>query len=257
MRVVVVDNDALEGKQAAFFSKRVPVATGLLIGRMTPTRDHVLALLETPDEAPDSGNPKGWEGVDETWVVEHAKEVQRMLPGGLCVMGLFFFCPADQVGSGGSKMNMAFSILRKISRFQGANGAVDMGGDDGSERLFLHICSKTKRNTCKAFNVKDTSKGAHPAELKTLPKLSSSFLSLSSSFRFRMEVPLHAKGHEEAPLEHAELWAHIKNAVSAQLARIDRTVALVDGRLATIDPLAAGGGGGGGGASIGATAGMG
>ena len=36
--------------------------------------------------------------MDEAWVVEHAKEVQRMMPGGLCVMGVFFFCPSDQVG---------------------------------------------------------------------------------------------------------------------------------------------------------------
>lgn len=85
MRVVVIDNDALEAKQSYYFSKRIPVATGLLIGRvggrvahrlsacrmellvvasfspckqlsfvfpffqMTPTRDHVLALVQTPD----------------------------------------------------------------------------------------------------------------------------------------------------------------------------------------------------------------
>jgi hypothetical protein len=31
------------------------------------------------------------------WVVEHAKEVSRMMPGGLSVIGIYVFCPAEQV----------------------------------------------------------------------------------------------------------------------------------------------------------------
>ena len=48
MRVVVVDNEALEAKQSYFFSQRVPVATGLLIGRVS--------VISLPGSAPNAFN---------------------------------------------------------------------------------------------------------------------------------------------------------------------------------------------------------
>ena len=118
-----------------------------------------VALIDTPDidggDGGDGGDGKGWDSVDESWVVEHAKEVQRLMPGGLMVMGVFFFCPAEQVSVGGAKSSMAYSILRKIARLQ----AAVLGGEEEEERLLLHVCSKTKRLSCKAFQIKDASKG--------------------------------------------------------------------------------------------------
>lgn len=46
------------------------------------------------------------------------------------------------------------------------------------------LCSKTKRNTCKAFNCKDTTKGSHPAELKLTPNVASMLVKVSASYRF-------------------------------------------------------------------------
>ena len=46
MRSVIIDAAALEAKQTAFFaSKNVTVATGLLIGRMTATKDHIVSAF--------------------------------------------------------------------------------------------------------------------------------------------------------------------------------------------------------------------
>jgi len=46
MRSVIIDAAALEAKQTAFFaSKNLTVATGLLIGRMTATKDHIVSAF--------------------------------------------------------------------------------------------------------------------------------------------------------------------------------------------------------------------
>jgi hypothetical protein len=49
MRQVAIDAAALEAKQSAFFAdKNVAVATGLLIGRMTDGKDHVVRVQLHP-----------------------------------------------------------------------------------------------------------------------------------------------------------------------------------------------------------------
>ena len=49
MRQVAIDAAALEAKQGAFFAaNNVSVATGLLIGRMTDGKDHVVGVRVTP-----------------------------------------------------------------------------------------------------------------------------------------------------------------------------------------------------------------
>jgi hypothetical protein len=46
MRSVVIDAAALEEKQAAFFaSKDASISTGLLVGRMTGAKDHIVSAV--------------------------------------------------------------------------------------------------------------------------------------------------------------------------------------------------------------------
>ena len=211
---------------------------------------HQVALIETPD-MDSAGGDKTWDSVEESWVVEHAKEVQRMMPGGLMVMGIFFFCPAEQVSVGGAKSSMAYSILRKIARFQAAVQSCEAGAevDVGSQRLFLHMCSKTKRNSCKAFQIKDASKGGHPTELKPLPDVAAAFVRVTSRFSFNLSVPLTSKADEDAPSDTKALSSLVLAQVRQQLAGLSSLVATVDGALVSDEPLAGAGAGAGGGKS--------
>jgi hypothetical protein len=243
MRSVVVDAAALESKQDEFFAaKGTSIATGLVVGRMTAAKDYIVALIETPDiDGSDAGGGKNWDSVDESWIVEHAKEVQRMMPGGMMVMGIYFFCPSEQVAVGAAKSSMAYSILRKIARLQ---AAVQAGEAEG-ERLLLHVCSKTKRVTCKAFQVKDASKGGHPAEMKTAADLSSLFVRASSRFGFSFSLTLPVKGSADTPSDPKGLSSFILNQVREQL-NLSSTVATVDGVLVSDEAMGGGEGGGGG-----------
>ncbi|XP_016140295.1 protein odr-4 homolog [Sinocyclocheilus grahami] len=83
----------LSGLQAAPGS----CVTGLLAGQSSPQRDFVVLAVQTPHRESE-GQPKASRGVsplddiDVEWVTEHAKQVSRMLPGGLCI---FFILQKD------------------------------------------------------------------------------------------------------------------------------------------------------------------
>ncbi|MGH0173422.1 UNVERIFIED_CONTAM: hypothetical protein FKN15_065539 [Acipenser sinensis] len=76
--------------------------TGLLIGQCSPQRDFVLLAVRTPPKETQSDE------VDEEWVVEHATQVSRMLPGGLAVLGVF-------LGAAPELSIQAQNILRRCS----------------------------------------------------------------------------------------------------------------------------------------------
>ncbi|EKX37389.1 hypothetical protein GUITHDRAFT_116505 [Guillardia theta CCMP2712] len=202
---------------------------------MTPQRDTVLFFIPTPDMGDEKGT---WSSVDESWMFEHAREVQRMLPGGLMVMGIYFFCPTDQVGA---KANMAFSTLRRLARVQSTICFLDEQEESeiGAERLFFHMCSKTRKSTCKAYNVKDSSKGSHPAELKG--DVFSGFVGVNSSFHFSMSVSI---PRVEEATKSGKLNSLLEGKVREKLSCISSCISTIDDTLVSSEPLVGGGKGG-------------
>ncbi|XP_069794334.1 protein odr-4 homolog isoform X4 [Narcine bancroftii] len=71
--------------------------TGILLGQVTPMKTYIIFAAQTPlkDQAelpPD--NPDEMNASDIEWVSEHARQVARMLPGGILVLGVFLIRPA-------------------------------------------------------------------------------------------------------------------------------------------------------------------
>eukprot|EP00163_Fabomonas_tropica_P029255 TRINITY_DN6214_c0_g1_i1.p1 TRINITY_DN6214_c0_g1~~TRINITY_DN6214_c0_g1_i1.p1 ORF type:complete len:142 (+),score=7.45 TRINITY_DN6214_c0_g1_i1:140-565(+) len=62
-------------------------ATGLLIGHWGTQRDYVLLAIPTP--AQEDTGAQSWSQVNHEWVAEHARQVQRMCPGGIDVIGVY------------------------------------------------------------------------------------------------------------------------------------------------------------------------
>jgi len=78
-------------------------------------------MIETPDMDGGQGGAKSWDAVEESWVIEHAKEVQRMMPGGLMVLGIYFFCPSEQVGAAAASVSCVRAHAHALA-------AADAGG---------------------------------------------------------------------------------------------------------------------------------
>ncbi|XP_072130061.1 protein odr-4 homolog isoform X3 [Mobula birostris] len=70
--------------------------TGILLGQITPAKTYIIFAARTPlkdqvELPPD--NPNEMHASDIEWVSEHARQVARMLPGGILVLGVFLIRP--------------------------------------------------------------------------------------------------------------------------------------------------------------------
>ncbi|KAK2143606.1 hypothetical protein LSH36_826g00020 [Paralvinella palmiformis] len=96
----LIAEESLENNMSSLFNKDKWVI-GVIIGQITEQRDYILHLATTPKMEHD--DPDGFkvtkeetlDTVDESWIVTHAKQVTRMLPGGLDILGIFASAPPD------------------------------------------------------------------------------------------------------------------------------------------------------------------
>jgi hypothetical protein len=80
------------GARLAVVAGRGPGASGVLVGTMVEDAAHVVFLAETPEEE-EEGEQGAPRELDVSWMAEHAKQVLRLLPGGLTVLGFFLAQP--------------------------------------------------------------------------------------------------------------------------------------------------------------------
>eukprot|EP00873_Tetraselmis_striata_P025484 jgi/Tetstr1/445748/TSEL_033396.t1 len=227
----------------ALLAARKSVEVGLLLGRLgSGAKDYVLTLIRAPDndgapaatcnEAAAAGKAKKGASkpaaatieLDDMWVVEHARQVGRMLPGGIAVVGLYLFGP--EAG------------FRQASR-ELASVAVE------SDALLLHADSNSRKIVVKVA----TADGAlQPADLKFVPLLDS-FVALTCSFDVALSTP--------APASAASVAALLQRMAAAERGRIRSAEGVLpsglpDGDALVLDLLKAAPGGGGDGGGKGA-----
>ncbi|KAG7399352.1 hypothetical protein PHYBOEH_009154 [Phytophthora boehmeriae] len=93
-RQVVIDDQVAE-----FWSKNAAstFALGLLVGQVSPSNvgDSVLAAVPVPSESESGEPPNGLADVSVEWLQEMAQQVDRLLPGGIAVMGLYVVSARD------------------------------------------------------------------------------------------------------------------------------------------------------------------
>uniref|UniRef100_A0A4W6EA02 Protein odr-4 homolog n=1 Tax=Lates calcarifer TaxID=8187 RepID=A0A4W6EA02_LATCA len=85
--------DAVEGYLSKLCEQQAGPVTGLLIGQSSSQRDFVIMATRTPQKEDSTAAPGT--SLDKEWVTEHARQVFRMLPGGLSVLGVFIITDND------------------------------------------------------------------------------------------------------------------------------------------------------------------
>uniref|UniRef100_A0A3Q4G7Z9 Protein odr-4 homolog n=1 Tax=Neolamprologus brichardi TaxID=32507 RepID=A0A3Q4G7Z9_NEOBR len=85
--------DDVEGYLSKLCEQKADPVTGLLIGQSSTQRDYVVMAIRTPQKEESAAAARN--SVDKEWVTEHARQVSRMLPGGLSVVGVFIITDAD------------------------------------------------------------------------------------------------------------------------------------------------------------------
>uniref|UniRef100_A0A3B3VZR4 Protein odr-4 homolog n=1 Tax=Poecilia latipinna TaxID=48699 RepID=A0A3B3VZR4_9TELE len=196
-RSYIVEDD-VEGYLSRLCSQLAGPVTGLLIGQSTVQRDFVVMTTRTPqnDESADGGK-----SVDKEWVSEHARQVSRMLPGGLSVLGVFIISESDAKDTLTTLRQLVFSVENLIS----SERLWTPADDDVTDCVTLHVNPKTRKTVCRTFDVKDPKSVAKPADWKYQSGVCSSWATVSSSCLFQEEL---------------KVWAQ----------QIERGVCLIDGK---------------------------
>lgn len=157
---------------------------GLIIGQCTPQRDLALRLCPTPHyvENETSGDTlesgdgtqkakksnkkstkvEGVPELDEKWICQHAKQVTRVLPGGLDVLGAYVIASTDVANNLQPKLRqLLYAIYKTLSKDQKLSV-----NDHINDRVLLHICPVTLKCVCRTFDVSDYKSTGNPADWK-------------------------------------------------------------------------------------------
>ncbi|XP_016120711.1 protein odr-4 homolog [Sinocyclocheilus grahami] len=130
------------------------------------------------------------------WVTEHAKQVSRMLPGGLCILGLFLVTPPE----------------------------LSKDAQNALKRLVFAM-DKYITTVCKTFDVKDPQSSAKPADWKYQTGVSSSWPMLICSVEVDVQILVSSDITDKCMKDGLRRWAE----------QIEAAYCLINGRQALDD----------------------
>lgn len=214
-RGYIVD-DAVESYLSELCGLKSTTITGLLIGQSSVQRDFVVMASRTPPKEDSSGD-----SFDRDWVTEHARQVSRMLPGGLSVLGVFIITETDAKDTLTSLRQLVFSVENLIS----SERLWSPADDDVTDCVTLHINSKTRKTVCRTFDVKDPKSIAKPADWKYQSAVCSSWITVSCCLNVNICLPLPTGKNSTETMEKS-----IKEELEIWVQKIENGVFLLDGK---------------------------
>nr|XP_042114220.1 protein odr-4 homolog isoform X3 [Peromyscus maniculatus bairdii] len=212
-----LSNINLEGKS---------FVSGLLIGQCSSQKDYVILATRTPPKEEQNENlkpPKAkLDTLDEEWATEHASQVSRMLPGGLVVLGIFIITTLELADDFQNALRrLIFSVEKSMNRKR----LWSVSEEEVSERVILHICSSTKKLSCRTYDVRDPKSSSRPADWKYQNRVSTSWLSLECTIHVNIHIPLSATSVSYT------LEKNTKSGLTRWAKQIDSGVYLINGQV--------------------------
>ncbi|XP_061171234.1 protein odr-4 homolog [Saccostrea echinata] len=216
---------------------------GLIIGQMTSQKDFAVKLIRTPEPAEDEcseeqesatpskkrrkSKPESLTSMDEQWIALHAKQVTRMLPGGIDVIGLFVVAPPKMMQAAQSKLRQILFAIQKVLK-----RTFPMEDDQNiTDRVLLQVCTETKKYTCRSLDVSNPKSDLRPAEWK-VQTTGESWCKLQSCVSVNIHIHIPKKNQDQM------FFKRIQSAILPYCQRIQDGVILIDDQLRVAqDPL--------------------
>ncbi|XP_010633729.1 protein odr-4 homolog [Fukomys damarensis] len=200
--------------------------SGLLIGQCSSQKDYVILATRTPPREEQNENIKHpktkLDNLDEEWATEHAHQVSRMLPGGLIVLGVFIITTLELANDFQNALRrLIYAVEKSMTRKRLWN----FTEEEVSERVILHICSSTKKISCRTYDVDDPKSSARPADWKYQNRLSTSWLSLECTIHIDIHIPLSATSIS------CTLEKNTKNGLTRWAKQIENGVYFINGQV--------------------------
>ena len=181
---------------------------GLILGQQSEGKDYATDFVCSPDPTDDSddkdngtvndskpaGSKKDTKQLfDISWIAEHGRQVNRMLIGGISVLGIYVYCSSEVVSANQSKLSQClYSLHSRIERNKWLKKAYLH-----SDRYLLHICSTTRKLTCRSFDISNKQATSKPVDCKFQPFLANwHSTSTNIDVHVNISVPLSPKATE-------------------------------------------------------------
>ncbi|XP_041017265.1 protein odr-4 homolog isoform X2 [Juglans microcarpa x Juglans regia] len=220
---------------------------GLVVGKLSSPLDRgfVFDLVPTPPN--DAGEPacsllesvkddkkKGTKSrsqatevsslfIDRDWVAEHARQVARMLVGGVRVVGIYIWVSSDAFKN---------STIMLSQTIKGVAEATPLQETDREERLLIHICYSPMRWTCRncTWTSNITSSSLRPCDFK-MGRVLTSLQTFKCTYNFNLRLPI---CHESASNVQT-LSDVLRQGISHHAKELKDAKAIIDGNLVVSD----------------------
>ncbi|XP_060078570.1 protein odr-4 homolog [Ylistrum balloti] len=218
--------------------KSSPWNLGLIIGQLTAHKDYAVRLVRTPEPVEDEVSeeeedsdtttkkrrsdhrPESLCDVNEKWAATHAKQVIRMLPGGIDVIGVFALAPPNMMQASQVKLRqILFSIHKTLMKGQivSEEGVV-------TDRILLQICSATRKYTCRSIDVGDPKSSFRPADWKNHSG-GDHWICLQSDIAIDLRIPVPVRSQNLTFLK------QLQSGITPYCQRLCGSIALFNGKL--------------------------
>ncbi|RCV29301.1 hypothetical protein SETIT_6G001800v2 [Setaria italica] len=236
VKAVVGDEAHLKAFEEALSSSSPPpqAQVGLVVGKLSASSDRALvySLLPTPpteDAAPacslraapkpKTSKPKATSSSDASlefdvdWIAEHARQVSRMLLGGMSVVGIYIW--ASEASFKATSPAVLSQVIRAVSQA--------WYGRAFTERLLIHISYSPRRWACRVCEL--ASGSLRPCDFKY-----SKLLSSLQTFRCAYNFEIRLTAVQAEPFKKV-----ILKAISHLTEEVQNARALVNGHLFSED----------------------
>ena len=161
---------------------------GLVIGQLSHTKDYAIHLAKCPDPVDDevevevsssdddalveknnrkkilvkTGKSSVDSEVDPKWIVEHARQVNRMLTGGMSVLGVYMISTQEAFGKNQIKLKQCLQVIQKrVENYKSLRTSLVH-----NEKYLLHICAASRKFSCRTIDTKDEQATLKPVEFR-------------------------------------------------------------------------------------------
>lgn len=242
VKAVVGEESRLQLAEDRLSHSAIPSQVGLVIGKISSSSDRGLVFDLVPTPPNDAGEPacslvesvrddkkKGSKSksqsdssslfIDKDWVAEHARQVSRMLLGGIKVLGIYIWI---------SESSFKNSTIILCQTVKGVAEAAPLLETDWDERLLIHISYSPRRWTCRncavASNISSSS--LRPCDFK-MGRVLASLQTFRCTYAFDLRLPIcHESGSNVRKL--ADILRH---GISSHAKELKGAKAIIDGNL--------------------------
>ncbi|TYI82614.1 hypothetical protein E1A91_D05G233100v1 [Gossypium mustelinum] len=248
VKAVVGEESQLHLAEDRLSRSSEPAQVGLVIGKLNSALDRgfVFDLVPTPQN--DAGQPacsvlepakdnkkKGSKSksqtsdsssnlvIDKDWVAEHARQVSRMMVGGIKVVGIYVW--ASEAAFKNSTMVLCQTV-------KGVAEAASTLEDDLDVRLLIHICYSPRRWTCRNCTLSSniTSSSLRPCDFK-MGRVLTSLQTFKCLYNFDLRLPI----YQEKTSKSETLVDVLCNGISNYVKELQGAKAVIDGNLVVND----------------------